>query len=95
MFYERLSALCKQKGMTPTGLVLKLGLSNATAAKWKKGSIPNGVTLQKIAAFFEVPIGYLLGENAYQQPEQDNSIQQAYNKAPEDIKKAVRKLLDL
>lgn len=68
MFYARLRELCKRKGMTPTGLALTLGLSNATAAKWKKGSIPNGVTLQKIAAFFGVSTGYLLGENVYQRP---------------------------
>lgn len=95
MFYERLRELCKQKEITPTGLALTLGLSNATAAKWKKGSIPNGATLQKIAAFFGVSTGYLLGENVYQLSPQDNSILQAYNNAPEDIKRAVRKLLDL
>lgn len=73
MFYETLLSLCKKNNITPTGLALKIGCSNATAAKWKKGSIPNGTTLQKIANYFDVSVDFLLGKDT-EKPESNQHI---------------------
>ena len=41
-----------------------MGLSNATATKWKNGSIPRPSTIKNIADYFGVSVGCLLGEDA-------------------------------
>jgi transcriptional regulator with XRE-family HTH domain len=62
MFWENYSNLCKKNNESPTGVAQKLGFTNAACSKWKKGTVPNGTTLQKIADYFGVTTGYLLGE---------------------------------
>lgn len=60
MWYEQLDYLCSSIGTTPTAFVtnvLKLSSSKVTA--WKQGSIPKFEILQKIAAYFDVTVGYL------------------------------------
>ena len=61
MFWDIFSDLCKQNNMSPNGVCSVLGFSTATATHWKKGSMPQGKTLKKIADYFNVPIDYLLG----------------------------------
>jgi transcriptional regulator with XRE-family HTH domain len=61
MFWDMFEQLCRSRGSSPTAVALELGFSNATATKWKKGSTPQGSSLQKIAEYFDVPIGSLLG----------------------------------
>lgn len=63
MFWENLVELCSKQNISPTGLCLKLGFSNATAVRWKKGSMPNDTTLKKIADYFGVSVEYLKGES--------------------------------
>lgn len=60
MFYENVSALCKARGTTITKMSEEIGLSNAAASSWKKGSIPRSTTVQKIADYFCVSTDYLL-----------------------------------
>lgn len=66
MFWERFYDLCQQKNTTPNAVCSQLGLSNATATKWKKGTTPSGETLSKIANFFNVSSDYLLGKTDIQ-----------------------------
>ena len=61
MFFERLEIMCSCRGCKPNTIAAHLGLSNATATKWKKGSIPNGETLTGIADYLDCSIDYLLG----------------------------------
>lgn len=62
MFYDIYADLCQKKGITKTRAALEIGLSNATPTKWKNtGATPDGATLQKIADYFGVSVGYLLG----------------------------------
>lgn len=62
MFYDLFSELCKQRGITVTKATVDIGLSRTIGTKWKRtGAIPNGETLNKISAYFSVPIEYLLG----------------------------------
>lgn len=62
MFWERLSALIKERDISASGLAKQIGLSNSAAVKWKKGAIPDSSTLQKIADYFNVSVDYLLGK---------------------------------
>ena len=62
MFWETLTSLCADNDISPTALCSKLGFSNATATKWKKGATPHFITLKKIADFFNVSTDYLLGK---------------------------------
>ena len=62
MFFNKLKQLCDKNGITPYKACIDIGLNRAAVAKWKKGSTPNGATVQKFAGYFGVPIGYLRGE---------------------------------
>lgn len=102
MFWQKFVSLCNAKGLSPNGVCSELGLSNATATKWKNGSTPRGSTLKKIADFFGVTTDDLLG-NEKKEP----AISPAPNLSPEealllqqwrnhpDAQPFVRKLLDM
>ena len=63
VFYDVFSELCEEKGISCKRAAIEIGLSNSIAAKWKRtGATPNGETLNKIAAYFGVSVGYLLGK---------------------------------
>lgn len=64
MFWDIYSDLCKRNNTSPNGVAAALGLSNATCTKWKHGATPGGNNLKKIADYFGVTTGYLLGESA-------------------------------
>jgi transcriptional regulator with XRE-family HTH domain len=66
MFWLKFEKLCKSIGSSPTAVSLILGFSNATATKWKAGSVPSGKSLQKIADHFGVTVDYLLGNETEQ-----------------------------
>lgn len=62
--YDRIQALCKSKGVSGSRMCLDLGLSKSTLSDIKSGR-KKGVstaTAQKIASYFGVSVGYLLGE---------------------------------
>ena len=64
MFYDNVNNLCKARKTTITKMSEDIGLSNAAATSWKKGSVPKASTLEKISAYFGVSVDYLLtGEN--------------------------------
>ena len=63
MFWDNLCKLCESRNISPTRLALEIGLSNAASVRWKKGTIPQGNTLQKIADYFGVSTSHLLGED--------------------------------
>ncbi len=61
MFWERLYNMCIQNGCKPNTIAKAIGLSTATATKWKNGAIPNGEALAKIADYLDCSVDYLLG----------------------------------
>ncbi len=62
MFNENLKTIRKQKGFTQEDLAIKVNVVRQTVSKWEKGlSVPDAVTLQKIAEVLEVSVGELLG----------------------------------
>lgn len=60
MFYKQFESLCKDNATTPTRFTKEvLGLSSSKITAWKNGSIPKYETLQAIADYFNVSVGYL------------------------------------
>lgn len=63
MFYDRLCAICKEKGVLITNMVKELGLSSGNLSKWKNGGAPRANTLQKLADYLGVTADVLLYDN--------------------------------
>ncbi|MCL6592290.1 MAG: helix-turn-helix transcriptional regulator [Firmicutes bacterium] len=60
---EKLKKLRKEKGLTQEKLSQKLGFSNRYISKIEAGEKPSMETFRKLAAFFQVPVEYLVSEN--------------------------------
>jgi transcriptional regulator with XRE-family HTH domain len=59
VFYDKFEELCAAKGISVTKALTEIGLSRGLGTKWRKtGAIPNGKTLAKISAYFNVPVDY-------------------------------------
>lgn len=61
-FYNNFLELCLKKGVSPTKAAVDIGLSNAAASNWKKGSVPYGATLKKLSGYFGCTVADLTGE---------------------------------
>ena len=59
IFYEKILGLCAAKGISLSKLNETMGLSNATATKWKKGAIPYNNTMFKLAQYFGIETDFL------------------------------------
>jgi len=57
----RIRALCKEKGISMRRLERDNQFGNGLVSKWSNSS-PSVVHLQRVAAYFDVTINYLLGE---------------------------------
>jgi len=62
MFWDRFVALCAENNTKPTPVVQELGLSIGSVTRWKNGAVPGATTQKKIADYFGVTVGELLGE---------------------------------
>lgn len=62
--YETISALCDEKGIKGAKLCNETGISKGLLTDLKMGRRTgvSAVTAQKIASYFGVSVGYLLGE---------------------------------
>ncbi len=49
--------------------MVSIGLNKSNATFWKKGSIPKGETLQKLADYFGVSVDYLLEKTDFPRPD--------------------------
>ena len=68
--YENITALCEKKGIKPGKMCADIGISRGLITDLKMGrkSDITSATAQKIAAYFNVPVGYLLGEEDEKTP---------------------------
>ena len=68
--YERITALCKEKGVTCSRMCLDIGLSKSTISDMKSGR-KRGISTtnaQKIADYFGISVDYLLGKEKKEVP---------------------------
>ena len=62
--YENIAALCEKKGIKGATMCTETGISKGLLTDLKMGRRTgvSAVTAQKIATYFDVSVGYLLGE---------------------------------
>ena len=67
--YERIISLCQEKGITGGKLCTDLQMSKGTLTDLKMGRQTglSATKAQKIASYFDVSVGYLLGEEEKRQ----------------------------
>ena len=66
LFYEKFQALCLEKGLSLSAAVGIMGLSKGNLSQWRKGRLPNGDILRRIARFFDVPVDTLVARSTEQ-----------------------------
>ena len=76
--YERIQSLCESKGIRPGRLCDELQLSRGLITDLKMGRKKslNAQTAQKIAAYFGVSVGYLLGQEDASAPQNQDILDQ-------------------
>ena len=101
VFCERVRKLIDERKINVNRFRTDLGLGVSTFATWeKRGTIPNGETLEKIADYFNVSVDYLLGkekEPSVQNGEFDELTMQFNNllgKLSQEQKEALIPLLE-
>lgn len=69
MFYENLTAVCRERGTTPTTALKACGFATGSLGGWKKGKWPNSEIVVALAAHLNVSTDRLLiGEDATKAP---------------------------
>lgn len=61
-FFARFHDLCRRCGSSPNAVAKELGIPSGSVTAWKQGSLPRSATLNKLAAYFDVSVDYLLGK---------------------------------
>ncbi len=63
LLYDRISTLCSERGITTSKLCAELGISRGIITDLKAGRKKDlyATTAWKIASYFGVTVGYLLG----------------------------------
>lgn len=67
-FWEIYQKLCEENDVKSANVLTSLDLSTSMTTKWRRGSIPNGETLCKLADYFDVSVDYLLGRSQTKKP---------------------------
>lgn len=99
MFYENFVKQCEKSGKFPSIVVEELGFDKSTAAKWKKGVVPQIASRKKIADYFSISVEELMGtkkEPAGQGELDDEStveLTELIRKASPEKRKALIELL--
>lgn len=92
--YETIEALCQQKNIRPGSLCAQLGISRSLMTDLKMGRKKSisAETAQKIAGFFGVSVGYLLGEKD-ELEDVDIAFYGQYRELTEEQKDMVRQMV--
>ena len=96
--FARIEALCEKKGIRPGRLCDELGLSRSLMTDLKMGrkKTVNAETAQKIAGFFGVSVGYLLGQEESDVLDQvDVAFYGDFKELNEEEKETVRDMVRL
>ena len=97
--YETIERLCQSKGIRPGRLCDELGLSRGLMTDLKMGRKKgvNAQTAQRIAGFFGVSVGHLLGEEPARDilDQVDVAFYGDFKELDEEQKEAVRDMVRL
>ena len=103
MFYERFTALCAKKGVTPSAAATQADFNKGTVSVWKKkyeagiDVRPNKDVVDKICSYFKCSEAWLLGiKEPQKKPTPDNgSERKEISELIELIKQADDQTLEL
>ncbi len=84
MFYERLQVLCKERNLSVSAALNILGVSSGNMTHWRKGRLPKGDTLRRMARFFDVPVDTLIGSKQESLAVQQEKLLLLFEAAPEE-----------
>lgn len=76
-FYNKFMNLCNEIGKKPSAVAEEIGLSKSLVTRWKNGGGVTDATAAKIAAYFDVELIDLIGEEPYNPelaPEEDEDL---------------------
>lgn len=94
MFTERIQNLAKSKNIKIAQMLKDLNMGQGTFSTWKKrGTVPNGETLQRIADYFGVTVDYLLGKPDEKEPEPRERIFFSYAKESEEFHRLLEPII--
>ena len=98
-FWENYSNLCTKIEKSPNAVAKDLGIASGSVTAWKNGTVPHTSTLNKIAEYFGVTAGYLLGYEkspaGAELSEKDKKLVDAYHKSEPVIQATVDRLLGI
>ena len=83
--------MCNNLGKAPSAVSIEIGLSKSTVNRWKKGGKPTDATAAKIASYFNVSVGYLLGKD---EKNPTTEIDSGISKVKSDFIKRVMQMSD-
>ena len=63
MFKKNFERLCRDRGLYPSAVCEKIGLSRSTWSDWTDKSVPRQSTIKKLADYLGVSVDDLLGRN--------------------------------
>lgn len=63
MFFDELSAACKERNTTPSAVAIAIGISKSNVTEWKKGRSPKLDTVLDIARHLEMSPADLIPKN--------------------------------
>ncbi|MCM1334806.1 MAG: helix-turn-helix domain-containing protein [Bacteroides sp.] len=87
MFYERLQELCKKRNTSVSRMLDALGLSTGNTGNWKKGQLPKGDVLVKIAEYLDTSIDYIVfGEAGRGLTDEEKRLLELYDLTPDRAK---------
>lgn len=111
MFYDNYIRLCNSVNKTPSAVAIEMGISKTSVNRWKNGSYPTDATMLRIAKYFNVTVDVLKSgehfeqketptpkngsERAYDRTYEDNELNEAFKRADEATRAAIRLLLKL
>lgn len=96
--------LCAEKGVNITQMCREAGVNRSTVSELKQGRTKTlgSKNLEKLAAYFEVPVDYFLGNKKKPTPETgsernygDSVLMDAFKRADESTQQAILLLLKL
>ena len=87
ILYNNIAALCEEKGIKGAKMCNDIGMSKGILTDLKMGRRTgvNAVTAQKIASYFGVSVGYLLGE---EEKEEKPTVED------DELSENIKKLID-
>lgn len=97
MFYDEFISQCKRLGVKPSQVAADIGISKSTVSKWKtSGYNPSASHLKKVADYFGVDVGQLIGKSIEQDDRNDfeDALRIKFSQLSPEAQQEVIKFMD-